>query len=338
MSRLVFAFCAMLALFPFGVGASKVETAPQWVIDASSVYPDLQYVIGFGEGHSQKEADTKAVESLAAVFNRSISSQTQASMSYSQDRSGIDKQKSLQQDVQVSTEVKDLIGVEVKERWKSKDGTFYALAVLEKARGIAIYMEKATACINAIEAFLNVAEVERNTFLEYFRCSSAISKAKELSVYSAYLSVLDPMDVRDWKAYSQDALRLRASNVAKNIEVSINIEGEVATKLKPVFEKIFAKRGFTVAKSGNARYVVNINLEMGEPLEQSRGRVMVRYNFEAELVDSILNETLIPYNVAGREIMFDEKAAQTKVFKTLQKKIESEFEASFAKYIEGSSK
>ncbi len=336
MSRLAFKVCLIVLLFPYMAYAAKTETPPQWVVEPSSAYPDVRYIIGLGEGGTQKEAEAKAVESLAAIFNRSISSQTSASMSYSEGKGEAEKNKNLKQDVTVSTDVKELIGVEVKERWTAKDGTCYALAAMERQSGVSIYTEKAMACIGAIEGFLNTDESEKNTFSEYFRYSSAVEKAAELQVYSAYLSVLEPLGSRNgWNEYAPDVLRIKASKIAKNIVVAVVIEGEEALKLKPVFEKIFSRRGFTLSKADGARYVMNVNLELEPPVEQSRGRIMIRYTLDAELKDSLLDETLLPFNLSGREIMFDQKAAKRKILKTLQEKTEDEFEASFAKYISG---
>ena len=335
MSRLIIFFSFLLVvLSPLGAKKASKDTPPMWVTEPSLVYSSDEYIIDLGEGKSQTEADSKAIEGLAAIFNRSIQSQTNASMEYSEGASGARKDKKLKQDVKISTEVEGLIGVEIKERWKAKDGTYYALAVMEINKGRSIYGEKASSCIKAIDKFFSVTNDQKNTFYEYFRASSAIYKAQELLVYTAYLSVLDPSGRRDWDSYFPDAIKLKTSEIAKNIYVSVNIEGDDASSLQPIFEKVFSKRGFSVSKDGNSRYVLNVVLELEEPEELSRGRVSIHYNLQVELLDTVLDETILPFNLDGRETMFNEKATKNKIFKNLEKKVKNEFDVSFAKYIE----
>lgn len=338
MSRLIITFSFLLVFFsPLWARKSLKDEVPMWVSDPSFVYSSDEYMVELGEGRSQKEADNKAIEGLAAVFNRSIQSQTDASMEYSEGASGVRKNKKLKQDIKVSTNLEGLIGVEIKERWKAKDGTYYALAVLEISKGKAIYKEKADSCIKAIDNFFTVSNEQRNTFYEYFRSSSAINKARELLVYVAYLAVLDPLDKRNWDSYFPEAVKLRTSELAKNIFVSINIEGEGVSSLQPMFEKVFSKRGFSVSKDGNTRYVLNVMLDLQPPEELSRGRVAIHYDLQVELLDTVLGETVLPFTLNGRETMFNETATRNKIFKNLEKKIKDEFDVSFARYIETTS-
>lgn len=339
MFRLKFIFILLLCCcLPLSAGR-KSEKLPAWVTSPSNVYSENEYIVELGTGMTQKEADTKAIEGLAAIFNRSVSSKTDSSLSYRENAAGVDKTKSIDQQVSVLTSIKNLIGVEIKERWKSKDGTFYALAVLNKQRAIAVYSEKVTLCISAIEESLKIPSDEKGTFHEYFRYVSATSKANEISLYNSYISVLNPVaSLMYEQEHSPDKLKLKATSIAKNILVEVNLEGNWAEqRLKSLFEKVFSSRGFTIAKANNGRYVLNIKVELGEETKLSDNRLMIRYSLTSELLDKVTGGSLLSFVINDKAVQFNTEAVKNQIFKSVKKKVEIDFEALFDKYMEGSS-
>ena len=119
MFRLKFIFILLCCCcLPLSAGR-KSEKLPAWVTSPSNVYSENEYIVEVGSGSSQKEADNKAIEGLAAIFNRNVLSKTDSSLAYRESAGSVDKTKSINQHVLVSTSIKDLVGVEIKERWKS---------------------------------------------------------------------------------------------------------------------------------------------------------------------------------------------------------------------------
>jgi len=338
MSRLVFGFLfIVVCLFPLGA-KKRVETPPVWVTSPSTVYSENEYIVEVGSGSSQKEADNKAIEGLAAIFNRNVLSKTDSSLAYRESAGSVDKTKSINQHVLVSTSIKDLVGVEIKERWKSKDGNFYALAVLNKQKAIIIYSEKARLCASAIDESLNISDEEKGTFHEYFRYVSATSKANEMSLYNAYLSVLNPASaliIED--EYHPDKLKLQASSIAKNILVEVRIGGNwVDKRFKSIFEKVFTSRGFTIAKANTGRYILDVKLEIGEESKLSDNRLMIRYSLNSELIDSVTGDSFLPFVINDKAVQFNSEAVKNQIFKNVKAKVEKDFDALFTKYVEGS--
>ena len=338
----VVAFFSLSAFFLSSLFAAKVkgENPPLWVQDPSSVYSTNEYLSNLGQGKTQKEADSDALAGLAAIFNRSIASNTKTSLDYASQQSAgenkIEKSKSIKQDVKISTNMKDLVGVEIRERWKSQDGMFYALAVIEKEKGARLYREKANTCISDIDKLLDVDSAMKGTFAECFRCYEASKKAQTLQVYKSCLAVLDESDAgvrgeHDGAEYSPSALKLRAESIAKAIEIFVDVDAD-SKKLKPHLEKIFSKHSFTLSKESSARYRLSIHLEMDEPAELSGGRLAIRYNLTVELFDTEQDETVLPFAFEGKETHFDVKSVKSKIFKTLEKKAMDEFASSFAKF------
>ena len=341
MSKLVlfFSFSAFILTSLFAAKVKK-EEVPLWVQDPSFVYATNEYLSNLGQGKTQKEAETDALSGLVAIFNRSIASSTQASLSYSvqqsEESAKIEKSKDLKQNVKISTNMDDLIGVEIREHWKSQDGTFYALAIIEKEKGARLYREKASDCISGIDELLDVVDANKGTFVGYFKCREAFNKSQGLQVYKGCLAVLDASargisGRRGEGEYSDVALKVKADKIAKNIEIFVDISPD-AKKIKPHFEKIFSKYSFTLSKDSSARYRLSIQLELDEPIELSQGRMAIRYNLAIELFDTKQDETVFPFAFEGKETHFDVNSVKNKIFKTLEKKALDEFAISFAKF------
>ena len=343
MFKLISIFSFFVFIFPslFAAKAeSPKEQIPLWIQDPSFIYSTDEYVSNLGQGRNQKEADTDALLGLAAFFNRSIASNTKASLDYSSEanegNTKIEKSKRLKQDIKISTKMEELIGTEIRERWKSQDGTFYALAVIEKTNGARLYREKVLSYIDAIDKLLNAGNANKGTFTEYFKCLEASGRARTLQLYQGCLAVLDTSGQairgeREAGEYSPLALKIRAEKVAKSIEVFVDVPSE-AKKLKPHIEKVFSKHSFTLSKKDSARYKLVVKLDLDDAKELSQGRLAMRYNFEIELLDTQENETVFPFAFEGKETHFDIGGVKNKIFKTLEKKAMEEFASSFARF------
>ena len=338
MFRLRIIFIILLCCCLHLSATKKVEKPPIWVTSPSTMYSESEYIVELGNGLTQNEADNKAIEGLASIFNRSISSKTDSSLKYYENAHGMERITNIDQKILVSTSIKDLIGVEIKERWKSKDGGFYALAVLNRHKAIFIYSEKARLCASVIAESLNISSEEKGTFHEYFRYVSATSKAYEMSLYNAYLSVLSPASSFVFgKEYNPDKLKLETSSIAKNILVEVRLGGNFTdARFRSIFEKVFTSRGFTIAKSKNGRYILDVDLELEKASKLSEDRLMIRYSLTSELVDSVTGDSLLPFVINDKAVNFSSEALKNQIFKDVKKKVEKDFDALFSKYMEDS--
>lgn len=342
MSKLVFAFSfSFFVLTSLFATRAKKEQIPMWVQDPSFTYSTEEYLSNLGQGKSQKHAETDALEGLAAIFNRSIASNTQTSLSYSSKQSGgntqVGKSKNIMQDVKISTNIKDLVGVEIRERWKSQDGTFYALAVIKKGKGAALYREKVYNCIGDIDKLLDSNAKSDKPFSRYFRYLEAFEKAQSLQIYKGCLAVLDSSISNEnvWsndEKYSPAYLKIKADTIAKAIEIFVDVSSE-AKKLSSHVEKVLSKYGFTLSKNSAARYKLTVQLDFDEPLQLSGGRLAMRYNLIIELFDTFQCETVLPFAFEGKETQFDEASLKTKIFKALEKKAINEFAFAFNSFV-----
>ncbi|CEM60705.1 hypothetical protein DWQ65_07760 [Treponema phagedenis] len=342
----VVSFFIVLTIFSVWVYAAGSKQGkkdpPVWVTDAPNVYPEERYLTALGTGQSRKEAEVGALEALAAIFDRKISIETQAELNYTSSVTDgqsekVNKTKNVGQNVSISTNVDDLIGVEIKERWLSPDGTHYALAVLDKSKTASAYMEKINANERTIAELTQIPDTDKNTIREFIRYRSAYLVAAENAIYRARLSVIKPSAhaLAKEKGMTAQSLKLKCMDVAKNIHIVISVDGDNHGKIKSAFAKVLSAEGFNTSTNENPNYTLVAKLSLADGEVQANNKILVRYSLDAEFTETGSSTVLVPYSVSGREIHLAKSSADNKIFTGLEKKIQNDFGKSFNEYLSG---
>lgn len=340
MLKIIMFFLSLNAALPvFAKGsADKSSAKPGWVENSYKAYPETFYLTAVEYGQTRKEAESAALEALAAILSRSISSETKSSVSYSStEKNGqteTDGSKSVNKNISISTNIEKLTGAEIKEVWQDMDGKYYALAVLNKEKSAVMYAEKISANnLTISELTENIAE-EKNTLTEYTKHNAAYLKAAENAEYLFILSVLSPEKkaAAEKHCVKPQTLKIKCMSIAKKIPIGISLDEKENSRLKTAITKVFSEEGFSISSEKNARYILKADLKNNEEPVQG-GKVLVRYTFETALTDKELNQVLLTYSASGREIHFNKTNAVNKILKTLEKKIKTDFLTSLKNYL-----
>ena len=335
MLRIITFFILVNIFLPFTY-ASDTDTPPNWIENPAEAYPESKYLAMAGEGTSRKEAETNAIESLAAIFSRNIDSQTGSSLNYTSSQNETAKiDKKIVKDISISTNVKDLAGVEIKEIWASGNEKYYALAVLDKAKAIIIYREKISSNNKTISELINIPDKEKNTIREFSRYNAAYKKAAENEVYASYLLILNPTAsmISTKPDFNLNSLKMKCLDILKSIPIKITVEGDKNSKLKAAFSDVLTSTGFQTSELKNCRYVLSAKLTIDDEVISGNNKTIIRYSLIAEFIDVILNESLIPFSISGREIHFNKTNAESKALTVLEKKIKKDFKKVFEEYL-----
>lgn len=315
-----------------------VETPPTWVTNRDEVYPTAQYLTALETGKNRKEAELNALEALAAIFNRNIQAETKTAISIQEKNSNTaaqpEKTKTLHKDIAVSTKLDNFVGAEIKE-WKDSDGTYYMLAVLNKAKTASLYIDMIRKNNAAITELTGISDTEKYSLTGYCRYSAARLKATENEVFISRLVFLNAgaASLASNDAVSAASLDIACTDIAKQIPIAVSIAGDTSGNLKAAFGHVFSERGFNAASAQTGRYRLNAALTINEPVPQGTNKIMLRYTFEASLQDTATGEIIVPYAVNGRQIHFNQAAAEAKVYTALEKKIKTEFAKQFKAYL-----
>lgn len=329
-----------LSFLPLAASASEknmTNRLPVWIETPSEQYPEQSYMTAVGEGHAQKEAEASALESLAAIFNRKIEAQTQSSLNYasSQGKDAAKKDKRINQTISISTNIEQLSGAEIKETWVSPDGTYYALAVLEKSKAIAVYRGKIALNNQTIMSLMDIPADVKNTMTECARYKAAYTKAEENAAYLSVLLQLNPAvgALSNDEKLASNIIKAKWLAALKNMPVAITVSGDKNDKIKSSFAKVFTSAGFTLSAPDTGRYSMAVTLVISDEKIPGNNKAVLRYSLDSTLTDKVSGETVLPFSLSGREIHLNKANAEAKLFKTLDKKISENFKAAFEEYI-----
>jgi uncharacterized protein YciW len=243
------------------------------------------------QGSSQPQAETAAMNALARAFKTDVASITQSSQKFSQIVSGakndisFDESKNFSQEVNTSTNVRGLIGVQT-DVYRAPDRTVYVNARMNRKECAARYsgmIRENTAIINTLLASAAAAR-EQGTFEVYAKLGFAHAIAQVTDNFQNILEVLDPSAANRRPGYGgANAIKTKMLACAALITVGIVVDTEQAadkTLLTRAAGSFFRDLGFKINERGQGSYVLRVNARF-ELITQSL--VSCRYYLDAAL-------------------------------------------------------
>jgi len=324
----LFTALAVVALFPACKSAPAQKTEPAWVSDPYASYNRAVYLAAVGYGTGRDAAEKAALSNLTSIFGQSITSESKTNYTYSQAvqaSSSVWAEKTdIAQAVKTSTAMDTLIGVEIKDVWKSPDGTWYASAVMERAKTSLIYSELIQQNLATISALTNLGAAEKQSlegFMNYYRASSL---ADANQVFATVRNVIIPGSMMGENLKTGNDYRVEASSIARNIPIAVNVRGDRQNRIKGAFSGALTRAGFRTGDS-SSRYALTASLFLEEVNFQNNPYRWSRYVVDANLTDTSTGVILFPYNINDREGHTSLSEAENRAIRAAETKISAEY-------------
>ncbi|GHV85001.1 hypothetical protein AGMMS50230_06090 [Spirochaetia bacterium] len=319
----VLLFCACAA-----VPEQRTEAEPAWVSDPYTVYNKAAYLAAVGYGPSRDTAEKAALAKLTSIFGQSISSESKTTYTYSQaleaSSSGWEEHADIAQAVKTSASMDTLIGVELKEIWKGGDGTWYAAAVLNKAKTNLIYTELIEQNLRTIDKLTksgNAAEQNLEDFINYYQ---AANLADANLIFANVRNVISPGSLAGDNLRTGNDYRLEASRIARNIPIAVTVDNDRQNRIKGAFSAALARAGFRT-EGTSSRYALRAKLSLEELVYANNPYKWIRYVVDANLVDTSTETVLFPYNINDREGHTMLSEAENRAVRSAENNINSEY-------------
>jgi hypothetical protein len=263
---------------------------PCWLTAPCPPYEEAAYVVGVGSGATPGAAEDAARAAIAKVFSVRISRTEESLVQASRAAGGVDQRSTLSVTTRSETE-RQLEGVRITERFVAKkDGTCWALAVLERAPAIATLRDQ----IAATEAAL--AERPGSAVDRVRQLGRAIPAAEALAYQVEELAVLEggaaSPSVR-WEALVQ---RHQAAWEALGVAVDGGAWQE------PVVAAITAQGLSVRAERADLRVAVGVTEQVAKPDGSGFVKVTLRGSLSVLEGDTRLAEAPVEAEAASRSI------------------------------------
>ena len=316
-------------------GGVSYGRMPAWVLDVTSVYPRAQYVAATGFGRDRATAEGNALAALTAFFGQTVQIERTAASFYQQAivdgvmDSWIDTAE-MRTNIRTTAAMDNLMGVEIKEVWFDSRDTYYAVAVMEKARGIQIYNELIQANLNIINNLVSMTPNERNSMEGVIRYRFAATVADINVSYRDIVVLLD--GVVPGEIVSGDRYRLEAQSIIRTIPVNIRVTYDRNGRIFGAFARSFADWGFE-STAASSRYVLNATVTLSPVDLPNNPNIFSRIELSANLMDTNNNLVLIPYTFNSREGHLSQTEAENRAIAAAERNINGAFANLLSDYL-----
>ncbi|MDR2541899.1 MAG: LPP20 family lipoprotein [Treponema sp.] len=279
------------------------RNAPDWVANAELVFPRVRYFSAVGIAPERERAEANAITALSAFFGQSIQADSTEIASYQHAvingvmDSWIDTIE-MRTNVRTNVSMDNLLGVEIREVWFDSRNTYYAVAVMDKARAIRIYNDLIQANNNILNNLINMTADERNSMDGVIRYRFAAVVADMSASYRDVVMLLDgrPVDI----VATGESCRLAAQDIVRSIPIGINVTNDRNARFHNAFARIFANHGFQTTAAAS-RYTLNVNVVFTPVDLPGNPNPFSRIEMDVSLADRSRNITLLPHNFNSRE-------------------------------------
>jgi len=339
-SRIFLLLFSILFLFFSCAGVTRnagvsTGTAPAWVTSVDSVYSRSRYVAATGFAPDRETAEKNALAALTSFFGQSIQVERNAASSYRQAIvngviDGWIDTAELNSTIKTQAFQDNLLGAEIQEVWFDSKDTYYAVAVMDKARSAGIYNELIRANLNIIKNLLAMTPNEKYSLEGVIRCRFAAEAADVNVSYANLVRLLDssPPD----GIVSGDEYRLEARNIAKTIPIGIAVSYDRQGRIFGAFAKCFTDMGFET-NTGDSRYVLNVNVSVLPVDLPNNQNYFSRIEIAANLTDTDSGIVLLPYNYNTREGHVSQAEAENRAIAAAQRDISEAFAGILSDYL-----
>ena len=314
---------------PGAVSASQ----PDWVRDPYTRYNRQTTVAARGSGNSREAAESSAFGNLVAFFGQSIEFNEMVAERYQEAvRNGLTANWSVNTEVDTmvarSAGLNTLIGAEIGDVWN--DGiSYFAVAVLNRARAIETYTNIVRANQGMIENLLNMSQAEKNTLDGYARYQFAATVA---DITTPYINLLSAIGSPVQGFRSGDDYRLEARNITRAIPISLRVQNDRSARVQGAFSKALSDLGFQSGGS-NSRYALDVNVIISPVTITGSPYNWARMELSANLTDTGNNAVLFPYNFNLREGHSSQSEADNRVILLAERKIDEEYARLLGAYL-----
>jgi hypothetical protein len=309
------------------------KTKPAWVDSVDSVYSRAQYVAAVGYAADRTMSERSALANLTSIFGQSIKADQTITNTYQEavrngTATGWTDNIAMQNTINTTALMDTLVGAEIREVWFDSKSTWYATAVMEKAKTTQVYNEMIQANQNIINNLVTMSQTEKNSLEGFSRYQFAAAVADINITYGNVLQVIGaPLPAGLVKG---DTYRIEAQNITKSIPVGITVRNDKSGKIQGAFSKSLSTLGFR-SGGNNSRYMLDVNV-VASPVEfPNNANKFTRIEVDARLTESSI--TLLPYNFAEREGHSTQSEAENRAYASAEKKINDEYPKLLSNYL-----
>lgn len=291
--------------------------APSWVHSTyDNVLNQEDYFCAVGQGKERQEAINNAMALLAQAFNVKVQSvqtvsSTSTALRDSEGKMTFADESTLAENNILSSNVDSVIGVEVHDTYRQKDGLIWVRVALDRKKTLELYRDRTDTLKKGIQSMLLEARMSSNDLAALAVISKAEDLAEELDGYYVQMQVLSDNTYTSLIPEVNRARRDAAAGLTFVIDVRCE-DSAVASQIEALVSGALMDYGVNVnTQQGNSTAEVNA---LFEPVNMANSPyAFCTYAISVQLVAE--GAEVFSWNEAKRVAGLSESAAYDKAVK-----------------------
>ena len=323
-------FCVLILINTVSAFSSGKKD-PYWISNPYDGYSADKFIVACGSGTTNDDATKKAISEVSSVLKQDINAQEYVNQSFSSDGKNLSTYLA---NITTNTNVSDISGLSIKDKYKSKDGTYYVRAVLDKTTAGKYYSLLITKNAMEIDTLISESEKYISTFTACKFLLNAYKIAKENDYYLDLLSVIKP-ESRKMLSYGNTSnVVAKLENAFKSITIAINVSGDDSQRIYNAIASVVNSYGITslpVEKiTDNTKYLITADFsfeDIEKPLDSDI--FFTRYILACSLTEVDTEKDLLTYTKNARQGKLSRREAQQSAIRAAEKVISEELSKKF---------
>lgn len=323
-------FCVLILINTVSAFSSGKKD-PYWISNPYDGYNADKFIVACASGTTNDDATKKAISEVSSVLKQDINAQEYVNQSFSSDGKNLSTYLA---NITTNTNVSDISGLSIKDKYKSKDGTYYVRAVLDKTTAGKYYSLLITKNAMEIDTLISESEKYLSTFTACKFLLNAYKIAKENDYYLDLLSVIKP-ESRKMLSYGNTSnVVAKLENAFKSITIAINVSGDDSQRIYNAIASVVNSYGITslpVEKiTDNTKYLITADIsfeDIEKPLDSDI--FFTRYILACSLTEVDTEKDLLTYTKNARQGKLSRREAQQSAIRAAEKVISEELSKKF---------
>lgn len=310
---------------------SLIPNAPEWVTNPESEYNSRLYLTGVGNSKDESTAEDMAKAELIESLITQISANEKSS-SFADTKTDY---ASITSTVNTTSELKSVKGLKIVNKFKSDDGTFYALAVIKKQDAVDFYSKQIEKNDSKINEYMEFAR-NNSTFQGIIYAHKAYSLAKDNDYFFYLIDIIDSPFPSTYEVSYGSTVKLskEIAELKKAVPVKVVVENDDKNLIKTAFTNCLNKLGFITTDKENAVLLIKATADVEKFDSPDDKHVYYNYVLTSEMAVVKTQEIINNFSIHGRAGHLNDQGAKNKAYLTLSKDIEKDFKTDLLKLVE----
>ena len=303
---------------------------PDWIFNPYNYYNEAKYLAGVGLGNDINAAEEDAKTEILKVLKQNIDA-VQNVKTYAD---AFTDSSIYTQEINASTAIKSISGIEIDKKFIAAENEAYALAVLNRQVACDNYSTLIKQNDSQIAEYIQWAKAHPGHIQSVVYGQKALKLAIDNEYYIESIKLIQPPYGSDTSISYGSYVQLlnEVTEIKKGVSVKVVVEGDVKGMAEASIKKAFEKIGVTCTDHDlDHTYLAVVDIKLQNAESPDTKHFFYNYVYTVEIVNK---KVYFTYSAYGRAGHLNEQGAKNKAMILITKDIDSKFYQKLAYFAE----